>query len=110
MGVESFARKEIWNTPVEYASDTTRVVCCGIVNRGAAIYEGKVFRTTLDARVIALDMKTGKEIWSSKSGDAKDGIAMTGAPIIANGVLLTGMAGAEYGSRGYIEGYDPATG
>ena len=110
VAVDALTGKEIWNTPIEYPSDTTRVVCCGIVNRGAAIYEGKIFRTTLDARVIALDMKTGKEIWNTKSGDAKDGIAMTGAPLIANGVLITGMAGAEYGSRGYIEGYDPKTG
>jgi alcohol dehydrogenase (cytochrome c) len=110
VAVDALTGKEIWNTPVDYPSDTTRVVCCGIVNRGAAIYEGKVFRTTLDARVIALDMKTGKEIWSVKSGDAKDGIAMTGAPLIADGVLITGMAGAEYGSRGYVEGYDPKDG
>jgi alcohol dehydrogenase (cytochrome c) len=110
VAVDALSGKEIWNTPIEYPSGTTRVVCCGIVNRGAAIYEGKIFRTTLDARVIALDMKTGKEVWNTKSGDAKDGIAMTGAPIIANGVLITGMAGAEYGSRGYIEGYDPDTG
>src|ERR1700724_3378838 len=93
VAVDALTGKEIWNTPVDYAADTTRVVCCGIVNRGAAIYEGKVFRTTLDARVIALDMKTGKQIWGVKSGDAKDGIAMTGAPLIANGVLITGMAG-----------------
>jgi len=110
VAVDALSGKEIWNTPIDYPAGTTRVVCCGIVNRGAAIYEGKVFRTTLDARVIALDMKTGKEVWNTKSGDAADGIAMTGAPIIANGVLITGMAGAEYGSRGYIEGYDPATG
>ena len=110
VAVDALTGKEIWNTPVEYAPDTTRVVCCGIVNRGAAIYEGKVFRTTLDARVIALDMKTGKEIWSVKSGDAKDGIAMTSAPLIADGVLITGMAGAEYGSRGYVEAYDPNDG
>jgi alcohol dehydrogenase (cytochrome c) len=110
VAVDALTGKEIWNTPIEYPSDTTRVVCCGIVNRGAAIYEGKLFRTTLDARVIALDAKTGKQIWSTKSGDAKDGIAMTGAPLIANGVLITGMAGAEYGSRGYVEGYDPDTG
>src|SRR5215470_11083639 len=107
VAVDALSGKQIWNTPVEYAPDTTRVVCCGIVNRGSAIYEGKVFRTTLDARVIALDMKTGKEIWSVRSGEPKDGIAMTGAPLIASGVLITGMAGAEYGSRGYIEGYDP---
>ncbi len=110
VAVDALTGKEIWNTPIEYPPDTTRVVCCGIVNRGAAIYDGKVYRTTLDARVIALDMKTGKEVWSVKSGDAKDGIAMTGAPLIANGVLIVGMAGAEYGSRGYIEGYDPNDG
>jgi alcohol dehydrogenase (cytochrome c) len=110
VAIDALTGKEIWKTPVEYPADTTRVVCCGIVNRGAAIYEGKVFRTTLDARVIALDMKTGKEIWSVRSGEAKDGIAMTGAPLIANGVLITGMAGAEYGSRGYIEAYDPNDG
>jgi len=110
VAVDALTGKEIWNTPVEYPADTTRVVCCGIVNRGAAIYDGRVFRSTLDARVIALDMKTGKEIWNVKSGDTKDGIAMTGAPIIANGVLITGMGGAEFGSRGYVEGYDPSTG
>jgi len=110
VAVDALTGKEVWNTPIEYPPDTTRVVCCGIVNRGAAIYEGKIFRTTLDARVIALDAKTGKQLWSTKSGDAKDGIAMTGAPLIANGVLITGMAGAEYGSRGYVEGYDPNDG
>jgi alcohol dehydrogenase (cytochrome c) len=110
VAIDALTGKEIWKTPVEYATETTRVVCCGIVNRGAAIYEGKVFRTTLDARVIALDMKTGKEVWSVKSGEPKDGIAMTGAPLIANDVLITGMAGAEYGSRGYIEAYDPNDG
>jgi alcohol dehydrogenase (cytochrome c) len=110
VAVDALTGKEIWNTPVEYPPETTTVVCCGAVNRGAAIYEGRVFRTTLDAHVIALDMKTGKVIWNVKSGDTKDGIAMTGAPIVADGVLINGMAGAEYGSRGYIEGYDPNTG
>ena len=110
VAINALTGKEVWKTPVEYATDTTRVVCCGIVNRGAAIYEGKIFRTTLDARVIALDMKSGREVWSVKSGEPKDGIVMTGAPLIANGVLITGMAGAEYGSRGYIEAYDPNDG
>jgi alcohol dehydrogenase (cytochrome c) len=110
VAVDALTGKELWKTMIEYAPDTTKVVCCGIVNRGAALYQGKVFRTTLDARVIALDQKTGKELWNVKSGDAKDGIAMTGAPVVANGVLITGMAGAEFSSRGYIEGYDPETG
>ena len=110
VAVDAFTGKEIWKTLIEYAPETTRVVCCGIVNRGAAIYRGMLFRTTLDARVIALDMKTGKEVWSVKSAEPKDGFAMTGAPLIANGVLVNGMAGAEFGSRGYLEGHDPATG
>ena len=111
VAVDALTGKEIWKTPIdEYPPETERVVCCGAINRGAAIYEGKVFRTTLDAHVIALDMKTGQEIWNVKSGDAKDAIVMTGAPIVADGVLITGMAGAEYGSRGYIEAYDPNTG
>jgi alcohol dehydrogenase (cytochrome c) len=93
VAIDALTGKEIWKTPVEYPADTTRVVCCGIVNRGAAIYEGKVFPTTLDARVVALDMKTGKEVWSVKSGEPKEGVAMTGAPLIANSVLITGMAG-----------------
>jgi len=110
VAVDALTGEEIWNTPVTYPDDTIQVVCCGLVNRGAAIYEGKVFRTTLDAHVVALDMKTGKEIWNVKSGDPKEGTTMTGAPIVADGVLMTGMAGADYGSRGYIEGYDPTTG
>ena len=52
VAIDALTGKEIWKTPVEYAADTTRVVCCGIVNRGAAIYEGKVFRTTLDASAL----------------------------------------------------------
>jgi alcohol dehydrogenase (cytochrome c) len=110
VAVDALTGKEMWKTLIEYAPETTRVVCCGIVNRGAAIYQGMLFRTTLDARVVALDMKTGKEVWNVKSADTKDGFAMTGAPLIANGVLINGMAGAEFGSRGCLEGHDPATG
>jgi alcohol dehydrogenase (cytochrome c) len=87
-----------------------RVVCCGVSNKGPAIFGGKLFRTTLDAFVIALDMKTGKEIWRQKAAEWKDGYSMTGAPLIANGVLITGMSGAEYGTRGFLDGWNPDTG
>ena len=92
---------------IEYPPETTRVVCCGIVNRGSALLEDKLYRTTLDASVIALDIKTGKEVWRTKSADPKDGYSMTVAPLVANGVVIAGVAGAEYGHRGYLEGYDP---
>ena len=110
VALDALTGKQIWKSVIEYAPETTRVVCCGIVNRGAAIFEGKLFRTTLDASVIALDPKTGKELWRTKSADPKDGYSMTVAPLVANGVVIAGVAGAEFGHRGYLEGYDPQTG
>src|SRR5215469_679643 len=110
VAIDALVGKELWKTMVEYPSETTRVVCCGIVNRGAALYQGKVFRVTLDARIIALDQKNGNEIWSTRFGDPKFGTSGTGAPLIANGVVIIGAAGAEYGIRGFLDGYDPQTG
>ena len=110
VALDALTGKQIWKSVIEYAPETTRVVCCGIVNRGAAIFEGRLFRTTLDASVIALDPKTGKELWRTKSADPKDGYSMTVAPLVANGVVIAGVAGAEFGHRGYLEGYDPQTG
>src|ERR1700704_1561746 len=69
VAIDALTGKEIWKTMVEYPPDTTRVVCCGIVNRGTAIFEGKIFRTTLDARVIALDMKTGNLVVKGQAYD-----------------------------------------
>src|SRR6266404_2737524 len=63
-----------------------------------------------DAQAIALDLKTGKEVWRTKSADPKDGYSMTVAPLVANGVVIAGVAGAEFGHRGYLEGFDPQTG
>jgi len=110
VALDALSGKPVWKAVIEYPPDTTRVVCCGIVNRGAALLEGKLYRTTLDAHVIALDMKTGKEIWRWKSADPKDGYSMTVAPLVASGVVIVGVAGAEFGHRGYLEGLDPQTG
>jgi alcohol dehydrogenase (cytochrome c) len=85
-------------------------VCCGMANRGFAVHGGRLFMATLDAHVIALDAKTGKEVWKVKVDEWKAGFSMTMAPLIANGVLVTGMSGAEFGIRGYIDGWDPQTG
>src|SRR5207247_9224603 len=101
---------QLWKTPVDWLPETPRVVCCGVSSKGAALYDGKVFRTTLDAFVVALDQKTGKQLWKSKAADWTEGYSMTVAPLVANGVLLTGISGAEYGIRGFIDGWDPDTG
>ena len=102
--------KQMWKHEIELPQDVFKMACCGILNRGAAIYDGKIYRTTLDAHVMALDAKTGKQLWKSKAADYQDGQAMTAAPLVANGVLMTGIAGGEYGTRGFIDGWDPATG
>ena len=110
MAIDAKTGKQIWKTKVEYPPETPRIVCCGIINRGAAIYDGKIFRTTLDAYVIALDAQTGKELWRKNAIDFKTGYSMTVAPLVADGVVLTGISGAEFGTRDFIDGWDAQTG
>src|SRR6187401_3500210 len=103
--------RQIWRTPVNFDRGALRVAGGGALLRGpATIYNGKLFRTTLDAHVIALDMKTGKELWRQKAADIKEGYSMTVAPLVADGVVITGISGAEFGTRGFIDGWDPQTG
>ena len=111
--VDAITGKQIWRVKHEYPPDTLRVVCCGIVNRGAAIYQGMIIRALMDDRIVALDAKTGNQVWEAKSPDPAvpaNGYAMTGAPLIVKGVVIVGVAGAEFSNRGFIEGYDAATG
>ena len=110
IALDPITGRQKWKVMIEYPAETPRVACCGIVNRGVAILDGTIFRTTLDANVQALDAETGEEKWKTNSIDFKTGYSMTVAPLIADGVLIVGVSGGEYGIRGYIEGYDPATG
>lgn len=110
MAVDAASGKQIWKTAVEYPQETPRVACCGIVNRGVAMLDGKLFRTTLDAYVVAMDAATGEELWRTRSIDYKQGYSFTVAPLVVEGVVIVGVSGGEYGVRGYIEAYDPETG
>ncbi len=110
VAIDASTGKQLWRTAVDFPPDTPRVVCCGVSNKGVALYNGKVFRTTLDAYVVALDQKTGKEIWKQKAAEWKEGFSLTVAPLIANGVLVTGCSGAEFGVRCFLDGWDPETG
>jgi alcohol dehydrogenase (cytochrome c) len=99
--------RQIWRTPVEIDPEMKREP----ITRGAAtIYGGKLFRITLDNHVLALDMKTGKQLWKQKFADFREGYYSTSAPIVANGVLISGMAGGESTTRGFLDGWDPDTG
>src|ERR1700722_20393321 len=99
--------RQIWRTPVRLESGITR----SAFHRGApTIYNGKLFRVTIDNHLLALDMKTGEELWNQKFADLHDGYYATGGPIVANGVLISGVAGGESTTRGFLDGWDPETG
>ncbi|MEJ0038236.1 MAG: PQQ-dependent dehydrogenase, methanol/ethanol family [Gammaproteobacteria bacterium] len=84
--------------------------CCDVVNRGVAAWDGKIYVATYDGRLIAIDQKTGKEVWSVLTLDHDKPVTSTGAPRIAKGKVIIGNAGGEFGVRGYITAYDGKTG
>ncbi|HEX4842139.1 MAG TPA: PQQ-dependent methanol/ethanol family dehydrogenase [Limnobacter sp.] len=84
--------------------------CCDVVNRGAALYDNLVIFSTLDAQLIALDQESGKVVWKDKIDDYAAGYSNTAAPIIANGLVLTGVSGGEFGVVGRVEARDAKTG
>ena len=108
--INALTGRMLWKHELDYGPDIGRAALSGQVNRGPALLDGRLFRTTLDAHVIALDAKTGKELWKSKSADYTKGYSMSVAPLVANGILITGIGCGEHGGRGYIEAWDPATG
>lgn len=85
-------------------------LCCGRVNRGVAVLGDMVYYTSVDAHMIALDAKTGRLRWDTVMGDYKLGYTSTGAPLAVKDKVVTGMAGGEYGVRGFIDAYDAKTG
>jgi len=99
--------RQIWRTPVVLEQGT---VGATITRGGPVLYNGKLFRVTYDNHLLALDMKDGKEIWNQKFADKKDGYYATGAPMVANGVVISGMSGGERTTRGFLDGWDPDTG
>lgn len=84
--------------------------CCDVINRGAALYDNLVIFGTLDAQLVALDQDTGKVVWREKIDDYSAGYSYTAAPLIAEGLLLTGVSGGEFGVIGRVEARDPKTG
>jgi alcohol dehydrogenase (cytochrome c) len=85
-------------------------LCCGVVNRGVAIYGDRVYLATLDARVIALNRRDGSVAWEVKAADPANGYSFTMAPLAANGKIIVGASGGEFGIRGFVDAYDPKTG
>jgi alcohol dehydrogenase (cytochrome c) len=84
--------------------------CCGAVNRGLAVLGDTLFMATTDARLIALDARSGKPLWNTKVADSDAGYAMTLAPLVVKDKVVAGVAGGEYGIRGFVAAYDARTG
>ena len=84
--------------------------CCDVINRGAAIYGDNVIFGTLDARLVALNRKTGDVVWNKKIADYKAGCSYTAAPLIVNGLVITGNSGGEFGIVGEVQARDAETG
>jgi len=84
--------------------------CCGPNNRGVAVDDENVFMTTLDANLLAINKKTGELTWKTRLADPEFGYSSTEAPTYYNGMIITGIAGAEFGIRGFISAYDANTG
>ena len=100
----------LWTYDPKVPRARARSICCDVVNRGVALYHGKVYVGTLDGRLIALDAKSGTPIWDVVTVDQSKPMRFTGAPRIARGMVLIGNAGSEFGVRGYISAYDAETG
>jgi len=100
--------KKLWK--YEHRLPEGIMPCCDVVNRGAALYDNLVIFATLDAQLVALDQNTGDVVWKEKIDDYAAGYSATAAPIIANGLLLTGVSGGEFGVVGRVEARDAKTG
>jgi alcohol dehydrogenase (cytochrome c) len=99
-----------WQYNPQPAAAAQGVACCDLVNRGPTYSNGRVFYTTLDAQVVAVDAETGKEVWRTKLGDINRGETMTMAPLVAKGKVFVGISGGEYGVRGWIHALNEADG
>ena len=100
----------VWKFAPEQDKFAPSVACCDVVNRGVAYADGKILVATLDTSLYALDAKTGKTLWMAKNGDPQLGQTMTAAPLVVHDKVIVGIAGGEYGVRGYLSAYDLNTG
>ena len=109
--IDTRTGQRIWTYDPQVDRSTGFKGCCDVVNRGVALWKGKVFVGAWDGRLIALDAATGKEVWHKNTFEGQKGsLTITGAPRVFKGKVIIGNGGAEYGVRGYITAYDAETG
>lgn len=102
--------KQLWQYDPQVPHRYGPKACCDVVNRGVAVYKGRVYVGTLDGRLIALDADTGKVMWDVVTVDQSKPYTITGAPRVVKGKVIIGNGGAEFGVRGYVSAYNAETG
>lgn len=108
--IDARTGKQIWKWDPQVSRSYGARACCDVVNRGVAFYKGRVYVGTLDGRLVALDAETGKPVWQVITVDQNQPYTITGAPRVVKGKVIIGNGGGEFGVRGYVSGYDAATG
>ena len=101
---------QLWQYDPQTPKEIAIKVCCGIVNRGIAAYEGKIYLGTLDGYLVAINAKTGQEEWRKLTVDADKQYTVTSAPRVIKGQVVIGNSGSEFGVRGYLGAYNATTG
>jgi PQQ-dependent dehydrogenase (methanol/ethanol family) len=110
LAVNAATGEVLWRFDPEVDGAKGAHACCDVVNRGVAVWEGKVFIGTLDGRLIALDAGTGSKLWDVVTVDQAKPYTITGAPRVVRGKVIIGNSGAELGVRGYVSAYDADSG
>ncbi|MAG31329.1 MAG: PQQ-dependent dehydrogenase, methanol/ethanol family [Deltaproteobacteria bacterium] len=108
--IDARTGRELWRFDPEVPRAKGGHACCDVVNRGVALYRGRLFLGTLDGRLIALDSRSGEEIFSVQTFASEEPYTITGAPRVMKGLVIIGNGGAEYGVRGFVSAYDAMTG
>ena len=101
---------KLWSYDPELSDESERVYCCGSINRGVALWGELVFVGTMDARMVALDKQSGDVVWETAVIDWRQGYSITGAPLVIKDMVLTGVAGGEFGIRGFVKAFDAKSG
>ena len=108
--IDARSGKQLWKWDPKVPGAYGQRACCDVVNRGVAVYKGKVYVGTLDGRLVALDAETGKLLWQVVTVDQKKPYTITAAPRVVKGKVIIGNGGAEFGVRGYVSAYNADSG
>jgi quinohemoprotein ethanol dehydrogenase len=110
LALDAVTGRTLWRFDPKVPAETAVKACCDVVNRGAAAWHGKIFVGTLDGRLVALDARSGKMVWSVRTTDPTKPYTITGAPRVVKDSIIIGNGGAEMGVRGYVSAYDTESG